>query len=94
VKDIGGNLGGRALATARWLDGTTVVAGVAADKQVWAARWTPKDHWGPWAVIAPGPARSAPSIVAWGTLAGRLYYTDHGGHVAELGTDDAGKTWT
>lgn len=96
LKDLGGTLNtanGLALGTARWGDGTTVIAGVGSKGQITARRWTPAGHWGAWADIHPGPAVSGPVFSCWGTAEGRLYYTASGGHVHELTTTDAGKTW-
>jgi GH25 family lysozyme M1 (1,4-beta-N-acetylmuramidase) len=92
VKNIGGSIAA-ALSSVRWPDGVTVVAGLGTDGYVQAARWD-AGVWGAWRNVSPTKAKGAPGLLAWGTAAGRLYYTDDAGNVIVLDTADAGKTWT
>ncbi len=97
VRDLGGKLSGLALASARWGNGVILVAGVDPDGRRVVVNRCVKGMWSGWKDTGAGPAKSAPTIVAWEHLAarhGRLYYTTDDGHVHELATADDGNTWT
>jgi GH25 family lysozyme M1 (1,4-beta-N-acetylmuramidase) len=97
VRDLGGKLGGLAVASARWGNGVIVVAGVDPDGRRVVVNRCVKGTWCGWKDTGAGPAKSAPAIVTWEHLTarhGRLYYTSDDGHVRELATSDDGKTWT
>lgn len=90
------NLGGSntsALASVRWDNGDTVVAGIGKDGFIRAIRWA-NGNWGPWRDITSHKALHAPTMVAWGNGHGHLYYTNEAGDVIEIGTGDFGRTWT
>jgi hypothetical protein len=89
---LGGSIVG-GLAVARWQNTVTVVAGLGTDGFVQAIRWD-AGQWGPWKNVSPTKAQGPPSLAAWGTADGRLYYTDESGTVWVLATADGGKTWT
>jgi GH25 family lysozyme M1 (1,4-beta-N-acetylmuramidase) len=94
MKDLGGSFtDAAALAAGRWPDGTEVIAAANPAGQLSGIRWTAASKWGGWTTIHPGPVHSAPVITTWGDLFGRLYFTNAAGHVIQLGTNDAGKTW-
>jgi GH25 family lysozyme M1 (1,4-beta-N-acetylmuramidase) len=89
------NLGGSivaALSSARWPDGTTMVAGLGKDGYVQARRFV-HGAWNPWHNVSLTKARGAPGLLAWDTNQGQLFYTDDAGNVIMLVTTDTGKTW-
>lgn len=92
MQNIGGSIAA-ALASARWPDGTTMVAGLGKDGYVQARRFV-NGAWNPWHNVSPTKARGAPGLLAWGTRQGQLYYTNEAGNVIMLETADAGKTWS
>jgi GH25 family lysozyme M1 (1,4-beta-N-acetylmuramidase) len=92
MQNIGGSIAA-ALASARWPDGTTMVAGLGEDGYVQARRFV-NGAWNPWHNVSPTKARGAPGLLAWGTNQGQLYYTNDAGNVIMLDTADAGKTWS
>jgi lysozyme len=90
------NLGGHlasAVATARWPDGQTLVAGLGTNGYIQATRWD-NSKWSEWATVSPTKAVGAPAInvVIGGT--GWLYYIDEASAVVELVTRDHGRTWS
>jgi GH25 family lysozyme M1 (1,4-beta-N-acetylmuramidase) len=90
------NLGGSntsALASVRWDNGDTVVAGIGKDGFIRAIRWA-NGKWGPWRGITTEKALHPPAMIAWGQGHGHLYYTNEKGDVIEIGTGDFGQTWT
>jgi lysozyme len=90
------NLGGSfvgALASARWPDGITVVAGLGTDGYIQAARWN-GTAWGDWKNVSSDKAQGAPGLITYDTDKGHLYYTDTSGAVIQLWTGDGGQTWT
>ncbi len=92
MQNIGGSIAA-ALASARWPDGTTMVAGLGEGGYVQARRFV-NGAWNPWHNVSPTKAREAPGLLAWGTNQGQLYYTNDAGNVIMLDTADAGKTWS
>jgi hypothetical protein len=92
VKNIGGSIVG-AVASARWSNTVTVVAGLGTDGYVQAAVWE-NGAWGAWRNVSPTKAKGAPGLLAWGQADGRLYYADEAGNVIVLVTTNAGKTWS
>jgi lysozyme len=93
MKNIGGSMSS-ALASVRWPDQVTIVAGLGTDGFVQATRWD-AGKWGAWKNVSPTKAKGAPGLLAWGTGNGRLYYTDAAsGNVIVLETTNGGRTWT
>jgi hypothetical protein len=92
VNNLGGSLSGDALASARWANGVTVVAGVDATRRVVVNRWADGD-WSGWKVAAAGPVKGAPSLTVWPDH-GHLYYTATDGSVVQLASNDHGATWS
>lgn len=92
MRNIGGTISG-ALASARWPDEITVVAGLSTDGFVAQARWD-AGRWSAWRNISPTKAKGSPAILAFGAADGRLYYTEQSGNVIVLETTNAGATWT
>lgn len=91
MRNLGGTITG-ALASARWPDGVTVVAGLGKDGFVQAARW--KDgKWSDWKNVSLAKAKGAPGLIAFGGSEGHLYYTEESGAVIELTTNNTGETW-
>lgn len=88
--NVGGNVS--TIATARWPDGQMVVAGVAADGYVQAARWDGV-AWSDWGGVSPTRAIGTPSLIAWVDGLGLLFYVDESGAVVELTTTNRGKSW-
>jgi hypothetical protein len=89
--NLGGKIAG-ALASARWPNGVTVVAGLGRDGFIQAARFE-HGKWSGWTNVSPGKALGAPALVAFAAASGHLYYTGTSGEVIELTTTNAGKTW-
>lgn len=92
MENIGGSIDA-ALSSARWPDGTTMVAGLGTDGYVQVRRFV-NGAWNPWHNVSPTKARGAPGLLAWGTNQGQLFYTDDSGQVIVLGSTDTGKTWS
>lgn len=92
MKNLGGS-NASALASVRWDNGDTVVAGIGKDGFIRAIRWA-NGNWGPWRDITSHKALHPPAMVAWGNGHGHLYYTNEAGDVIEIGTGDFGRTWT
>jgi GH25 family lysozyme M1 (1,4-beta-N-acetylmuramidase) len=91
MRNIGGSITG-ALATARWPDGVTVVAGLGTDGFVQIVRWH-DNNWGVWRNVSKAKAKGAPGLVAFGGQEGHLYYTEESGAVIELTTNNSGESW-
>lgn len=91
MKNLGGSIVG-ALASVRWPDGVTVVAGWGTDGYIQTTRWQ-AGQWSAWKNVSTGKAKGAPGLVAIGSADGRLYYTDEASAVIELSTTDGGATW-
>lgn len=93
LQNLGGNVSN--VTSARWPNGETVVAGLGADGFIQANRWN-LVKWEGWKNVSPTPAKagSSPSLTAWVSGHGRLYYVKESGEVAELATGDHGSTWT
>lgn len=94
-----GDLGGSivtGVTAIRWGDGSMVVAGLDGLNHVAVRRFDGATRtWGVWwnpagTVKAVGP----PGMVSWDERFGQLFYATENGHVHELGTEDAGKSWT
>jgi lysozyme len=89
------NLGGSntsALASIRWDNGVTVVAGIGKDGFIQATRFDGK--WSAWKNISPGKALHPPAMVSWGHGTAHLYYTNESGAVIELVTGNYGQHWS
>ncbi len=94
MQDLGGTITGDVIAV-RWASGVTIVAGLGQNGFVQTKRFHPTDGtWGPWRNVSLTTALGAPGLLAWGAQAGKLFYTSETGTVIELGTDDAGATWS
>lgn len=92
LDNLGGSLTGD-VATARWPDGTTVIAGLGKDGYIHAARWQ-DGKWGAWKSVSTTKALGAPGLLAFGKNEGRLYYTDSANNnVIVLKSGDSGATW-
>jgi lysozyme len=89
--NIGGTIVG-AVASARWPDGVTVVAGLGKNGFIQAARYH-DGKWGAWFNVSTGKALGAPALVTFSTGSGHLYYTDSSGEVIQLTTSDSGHSW-
>jgi GH25 family lysozyme M1 (1,4-beta-N-acetylmuramidase) len=93
LDNLGGSVVG-AVATARWADGTTVVAGLGTDGYIQAARWQ-DGKWAAWKTVSSTKAAGAPALLAFEKNQGRLYYTDSASNnVMVLRSDNSGATWT
>jgi hypothetical protein len=92
MRNLGGSIVGP-VASARWPDGVTVVAGLGKDGFIQVARWG-GSKWSAWKNVSTAKAQSGPAIVAFGTADGHLYYTESSGAVIELATADSGQTWS
>ena len=82
-----------ALASARWPDGVTVVAGLGKNGFIQAARYA-DGKWSSWRNVSPDKALGAPGLITYSSGTGHLYYTDASGEVIELLTTDMGETWS
>lgn len=91
MRNLGGSLVGD-VASIRWPDGVTVVAGLGKDGHIHAKRWE-SGTWGAWKSVSTGKALGAPGFITWGSSEGHLYYTEPSGEVIELTTRNTGKTW-
>jgi GH25 family lysozyme M1 (1,4-beta-N-acetylmuramidase) len=90
------NLGGKlvtGLTTARWPDGSLIVAGLGQDGYVQATLWE-GTKWTGWKNVSRTKAIGAPAVTVWIDGHGRLYYIDQAHNVIQLDTADRGKTWT
>jgi lysozyme len=92
VQKLGGSFVG-ALASARWPDGVTVVAGLGKNGFIQAARYA-DGKWSSWRNVSPDKALGAPGLITYSSGTGHLYYTDTTGEVIELLTTDMGETWS
>jgi hypothetical protein len=97
-KPVDGNLGGSivtGVTAVRWGDGSIVIAGLDSLSRISMRRFDGATRkWGAWsspigAVKVVGP----PGLVSWDGGFGQLFYTTKEGHVHEIGTQDAGKSW-
>ena len=91
-KSLGGDVVS-AVASARWPDGQTVVAGLGKDGYVQVTRWD-NTSWSGWKAVSPSRATAAPGLLAWPSGQGRLFYVDESGAVIEMDTTDSGRTWS
>jgi GH25 family lysozyme M1 (1,4-beta-N-acetylmuramidase) len=91
-KSLGGDMVS-AVASARWPDGQTVVAGLGKDGYVQVTRWD-NTSWSGWKAVSPSRSTAAPGLLAWPSGQGRLFYVDESGAVIEMDTTDSGRTWS
>jgi GH25 family lysozyme M1 (1,4-beta-N-acetylmuramidase) len=92
MNNLGGSIVG-GLATARWPDGQSVVAGLGKDGFIQANLWDGK-AWTGWKNVSPTKSIAAPAVEVWVDGQGRLYYVDGSENVIQLITNDRGRTWT
>ncbi len=90
LQNLGGNVSG--IASAAWPSGDMAVAGIGSNGYVQVILWN-GTGWSPWSTVSPTQAKNAPSLVAWGTADGSLFYVEDSGAVVELTTTDSGQTW-
>lgn len=81
------------VATARWPDGVTVIAGYSRDGYIRAIRWD-GSKWGEWINISPTTAIGPPSFVILNATRADMYYPDNVGSVIQISTSNTGLTWT
>lgn len=92
--DLGGSIT-TGVTAIRWGDGSMVIAGLDGLSHVAIRRFDGATRkWGVWwnptgTVKVIGP----PGMVSWDERFGQLFYATEDGHVHELGTEDAGKSW-
>lgn len=89
--NLGGSIAGT-VASARWPDGITVVAGLGKNGFIQANRYY-DGKWHGWFNISKGKALGAPALITFSTHSGHLYYTDTKGEVIQLATSDSGHSW-
>jgi GH25 family lysozyme M1 (1,4-beta-N-acetylmuramidase) len=92
MNNLGGSIVG-GLASARWPDGQSVVAGLGKDGFIQATLWDGKG-WTGWKNVSPTKAIAAPAVEVWVDGHGRMYYVDEAQNVIQLDTNDRGQTWT
>jgi hypothetical protein len=92
MNNLGGSIVG-GLATARWPDGQSVVAGLGKDGFIQAILWDGKG-WTGWKNVSPTKAIGTPAVEVWVDGQGRLYYVDESENVIQLVTNDRGHSWT
>jgi GH25 family lysozyme M1 (1,4-beta-N-acetylmuramidase) len=90
--NLGGSINGP-VASARWNDGVSVVAGLGKDGHIQTARFD-GSKWSDWSNVNDDQAAGGPAIVTFETGSGHLYYTLTSGEVIELTTTDGGRTWS
>jgi GH25 family lysozyme M1 (1,4-beta-N-acetylmuramidase) len=91
-KSLGGDVVS-AVASARWPDGQTVVAGLDKDGYVQVTLWD-NNSWSGWKAVSPSKSAAAPGLLAWPSGQGRLFYVDESGAVIAMDTTDSGRTWS
>jgi hypothetical protein len=89
--NIGGSIVGP-LASARWPDGISVVAGLGKDGFIQAARFD-GTKWSGWTNVSEDKAIGGPALVTFESGTGHLYYTLASGEVIELTSTDGGQSW-
>ena len=90
LQNLGGNVSG--VASAAWPSGDIAVAGIGSNGYVQVTLWN-GTGWSTWATVSSTQAKNAPSLVAWGTSNGSMFYVEESGAVVELTTTDFGQTW-